>query len=561
MEKRALLAIALSFLVMMFYWYLLPQKQPTQVARQTTEESPVQPAVPDDKKPEKESTGPFKMSKLPKADVTVDEQVVHLDSPELRASFSNIGGGLKEVEVKTYHDKDGNNLVLSSQQNRYYPLTIAHLGREDLRNLPFKVTQQTASSVVFEKKTPAGVEVTKSIRLRPSEYLFEVDLELRNDSKKDIAFSEGFDIAVGAILPQVTDAKTFGARGLGLDMLIDNEVDRIPSRKVKGERREYGNVQWAALKNQFCAFILKPDQLAVGTGIWKFSHEKESGLAATLRMEDFTLVPGEAKRYQFLFYAGPKEYDTLKTIGHQFDEVMDFGKYLGPFSILILKSLNWIYGWCLNYGIAIILLTVVIKVITLPLTQKSFKSMKEMQIIQPQLTQLREKYKNNPKKLQQEMMALYKEHRINPLGGCLPLLLQMPILIAFFKTLNNAVELRGAPFMLWIKDLSAPDQLFMLPFSLPLLGNAFNLLPLIMVATFFIQQKMSMSANKGGAVTDQQRQQQKMMLVMMPIVFGVMFYSMPSGLVLYFTVSTLLGLVQQYYVLKQPSKIEVKASA
>jgi len=335
----------------------------------------------------------------------------------------------------------------------------------------------------------------------------------------------------------------------------------LSQRKVKKERFEIGNIQWGALKNQFCAFILKPDRLAVGLKAWRFEHEKETGLAAVLRMEDFALVPGESKSYHFLFYAGPKEYHTLQAIGNEFDQVMDFGKILGPFSVLILKSLIWIYGWCKNYGIAIILLTLVIKILTLPLTHKSFKSMKEMQLIQPQLQMLREKHKSNPKKLQSEMMALYKEHRINPLGGCLPLLLQMPILIAFFKTLNNAVELRGAPFMLWINDLSAPDQLFMLPFSIPLLGNAFNLLPLLMVGTFVFQQKMSSAASKGAAVTDQQKQQQKMMMVMMPLIFGVMFYNMPSGLVLYFTVSTLLGLAQQYYVLKQPHPAQAKISA
>lgn len=555
MEKRALIAIVLSFVVMMFYWYVMPQPQTPQkeaVAPAVEQLSVTAPVV------QQEAPKEYGIASLPTLASDVSEQVVELNSPELRVGISTIGGGLKEVEVKTYHDGDGNPILLTSPENHFYPLTIAQLGNEDLRQVPFELVSQDAHSVVLKKKTPLGIEIVKTIRLRPAEYLFEIDVTFQNKSQQSLSFDKGFDLAVGGILPVSGKGTSMGG-GLGVDILLDNEVLRLSQRKFKQERWESGNIKWAAVKNQFCAFILKPDRFAVGVGGSQFKSGEETGLSAVLRMEDFGLMPEEAKSYNFIFYAGPKEYDTLQAIGNEFDQVMDFGKFLGPFSIFILKSLLWIYGWCKNYGVAIILLTIVIKVLTLPLTHKSFKSMKEMQIIQPQLAELREKHKNNPKKLQSEMMAMYKEHRINPLGGCLPMLLQMPILIAFFKTLNNAVELKGAPFVLWIKDLSAPDQLFTLPVTLPILGNAFNVLPLFMVLTFVFQQKMSSAANKGMAVTDQQRQQQRMMQVFMPIIFGVLFYSMPSGLVLYFTVSTLLGLVQQYYVLKQPVVKPVKA--
>ncbi len=553
MEKRALVAIALSFFVMIFYWYFIPRQQPKSPSTAVSSEK-ISTEASTTPTPSKE----YGIASLPAVSDTSKEELVELNSPQLRAVISNIGGGLKEVEVKTYHDGEGKPLLLSAQENQFYPLTIAHLGEEDLRATPFQVVRQDGQSVVLKKETPSGLEIVKTIRLRPDQYLFEVDVVLQNKSKKEVRFEEGFDLAVGGILPG--GAKGAGA-GLGLDAILDNNVLRLAERKFKQERWDYGNIKWAAVKNQFCTFILKPDRFAVGVGGSQFQSKGQTGLSAVLRMEDFGLIAGESKSYHFLFYAGPKEYDTLKAIGHEFDQVMDFGKFLGPFSIFILKSLLWIYGWCHNYGIAIILLTVAIKIVTLPLTHKSFKSMKEMQVIQPHLAELREKHKSNPKKLQTEMMALYKEHRINPLGGCLPLLLQMPILIAFFKTLNNAVELKGAPFFFWIKDLSVPDHLFTLPMGLPILGNAFNLLPLFMVLTFVIQQRMSSAASKGAAVTEQQKQQQKMMQVMMPIIFGVLFYNMPSGLVLYFTVSTLLGLVQQYYVLKLPHPIKVKVNA
>lgn len=559
MEKRAFLAVILSFLVMIVFWYLVPQPAPTQKPRGATEKAVSPVGEPEARPPAPTPGAAYHPAQLPEAAPAAGaEKLIHLDSQQLRASFSTIGGGLKELEVKTYHDRAGKNIVLSSPENRYFALAIAHLGDEDLRSLPFEVVHQGLTSVEFRATTARGVEVTKKIMLRPTQYLFEVELTLQNKSGQQLNFPDGYDLTVGGVLP-VTDGYG-GSSALGIDAIIDHDVKRLGFGKVKTERWEIGNIAWASVKNQFCAFILKPDQFAVGLGSWRFPSEKEQGLAAALRSGEFALVPNETKQDRFLFYSGPKEYDTLKSIGHEFDQVMDFGKYLGPFSILILKCLNWIYGWCFNYGIAIIILTAVIKIITLPLTHKSFKSMKEMQAIQPQLGALREKLKDNPKKLQSEMMALYKEHRINPLGGCLPLLLQMPILIAFFKTLNNAVELRGAPFFGWIKDLSAPDQLFMLPFSIPILGNGFNVLPILMLVSFVVQQKMSSAANKGMAVTPQQQQQQKMMMTLMPVLFGVMFYNMPSGLVLYFTVSTVLGLFQQYYVMKKPTKVAVPAA-
>ncbi len=556
MEKRALVAIVLSFLVMTFYWYFLPQKQAPQ---QQVEQS--LPAIEETVtvKPSAATSKSFQSTSFTKSSANAfQEELIELATPQLNVTFSNLGAAIKQVQINTYHDRDGSPLVLSTPENQFYPLAIARLGEEDLRSVPFNVVSKDSSSVVFKKQTASRLEVVKTIRLRP-DYLFEMDLVFRNNGKKDLLYSEGLDVAIGGITPGKGGGR-LGQAGLGVDVWLDNEVTRLSQRKFKNERWENGNIKWVAVKNQFCAFILKPNRLAVGMGGVQFQDKDQTGLSAVLKMEDFGLVPGETKSFRFVFYAGPKEYDTLKAVGNDFDKVMDFGKYLGPFSIAILKSLLWIYGWCKNYGVAIILLTIVIKVLTLPLTHKSFKSMKEMQLIQPQLAELREKHKSNPKKLQTEMMGLYKEHKINPLGGCLPLLLQMPILIAFFKTLNNAVELKGAPFVLWIKDLSVPDQLFTLPFSIPLLGNEFNLLPLIMVATFVLQQKISTAANKGAAVTDQQRQQQKMMVVMMPIVFGFMFYNMPSGLVLYFTVSTLLGLLQQYYVLRQPHPMQAKAA-
>ncbi|MBN2684728.1 MAG: membrane protein insertase YidC, partial [Pontiellaceae bacterium] len=195
-----------------------------------------------------------------------------------------------------------------------------------------------------------------------------------------------------------------------------------------------------------------------------------------------------------------------------------------------------------NYGVAIILLTLVVRVLFWPLTHKSTESMKRMQELQPQIKALQVKYKSNPQRMQQETMALYKENKVNPMGGCLPMLLQMPVLFALFSVLRNAIELRYSSF-LWISDLSSPENLFAGAFKIPLLGwDALNILPIVMAGSMIWQQKVS--APSTAAATPEQQQQQKMMMYMMPIMMLVFFYTMPSGLTLYWTTSNLLMIAQ-----------------
>jgi YidC/Oxa1 family membrane protein insertase len=193
-------------------------------------------------------------------------------------------------------------------------------------------------------------------------------------------------------------------------------------------------------------------------------------------------------------------------------------------------------------------LAVILNIILFPLTMKSFTSMKKMQELHPQMEKLKTQYKDTPEKLNKEMMELYKKYKINPLSGCLPLLLQMPIFVALYQALVKSIDLRGAHF-LWIKDLSTPDAV-KLPFTLPVIGNSINILPIIMIVGMVIQQKVSASAT-GAAVTNEQKQQQKMMLIIMPVMFGFIFYGMPSGLVLYWVVNTALTIVEQSYIFKK----------
>ena len=264
-------------------------------------------------------------------------------------------------------------------------------------------------------------------------------------------------------------------------------------------------------------------------------------------VEPITIKPGETSEQKYIIYAGPSDIASLRQVGYGLDESINYG-FFGGISKFILAVMKFFYNIVHSWGLAIILLSVFLNVILFPLTMKSFKSMQKMQELHPQMEKLKVQYKGNPQKLNQEIMELYKKYKINPFSGCLPMLLQMPIFFALYQALMKSIELRGTKF-LWIKDLSMPDAV-PIPFTLPLIGNSINILPLVMVVAMVLQQKIS-TKTMGSAITVEQREQQKIMLIVMPIMFGFIFYNMPSGLVLYWVVNTVLTVVEQQAVFKK----------
>ena len=216
--------------------------------------------------------------------------------------------------------------------------------------------------------------------------------------------------------------------------------------------------------------------------------------------------------------------------------MLSFG-WMAPVARFLLGLLNLCHKMVKNYGVAIILLTLIVKLATAPLTLKAYRASQDMKKIQPQLTSLKEKYRDNPQKFNQEQMALFKRHKINPLGGCLPMLPSMPIFFALFDLLRNAIELRGASFW-WISDLTAPDAIYALPFTIPLLGSNLNLLPLLYAGTTLLQQKLG-----GGMEAVADNPNMKMMQYM-PLIFTFIFYNFASGLVLYFLCSNIFTIFQ-----------------
>jgi YidC/Oxa1 family membrane protein insertase len=237
-----------------------------------------------------------------------------------------------------------------------------------------------------------------------------------------------------------------------------------------------------------------------------------------------TLRPGETVTLDYLLYFGPKDLDILKAVDHQLARAIDFG-FFAPIARPLLHVLKFFYSFIGNYGVAIILLTAIIKALFWPLTQKSYSSMKAMQKLQPEMLRIKEKYKNDRERLNRETMELYKTNRVNPLGGCLPMLVQIPVFFALYKVLLDAIELRHAPFALWLTDLSAKDPYYVTP--------------IVMGATMFIQQKMT--------PTNMDPVQAKMFMIM-PIVFTFLFLNFPSGLVIYWLVNNVLTIAQQFFI-------------
>jgi YidC/Oxa1 family membrane protein insertase len=244
------------------------------------------------------------------------------------------------------------------------------------------------------------------------------------------------------------------------------------------------------------------------------------------------VLSGEA-RHVFHVYLGPSEYDRLRSLGLGLEEGVNLGwKFFRPISHLLLTVMVWMYGFIPNYGVVIIIISSLTKVLFYPLTKSSFRSMKAMQQIQPHVKEVREKYKGDPKRMQVETMELYKKHKVNPVGGCLPMLLQMPVFIALYSVLANSITMRQAGFGLWIDDLSVPDTLFVIG-AFPI-----HVLPVVMFVTTVAQQLL----------TPVQDPRQKLMGYMMPFVMLFIFYSFPAGLNLYWTVNNILTVAQQWKI-------------
>jgi YidC/Oxa1 family membrane protein insertase len=407
-------------------------------------------------------------------------------------------------------------------------------------------------TITFRANGPGGPVVEKRYTFRNGAY--EVGLSVSIGREDGLQRSDAFDISWDcgmAVTEGVarSDLQQFAAMARLGEEYYKETLRKFgkETEKIKGEAM----VVWAGAKTKYFLSAIIPERQRSGSV--SLEGNSAEGFIGYSVQYPFRGDPRLVEE-NFVCYLGPLDMDALKTYGVGLEKTIDLGR-LRFLSVFVLNFMTFLKRFIPNYGVIIIILSVLTKVLFYRLTHKSFKSMKDMQRLQPRIKELQEKYRDNKQKMNEEMMRLYKEAGVNPLGGCLPLLLQMPIFIALFNVLRNTIELRKAPFALWINDLSSPDTLFRFGVSLPFVGNEFHLLPILMGAAMVLQSKMGASPTGEAAPATQT----KMMSTLMPIIFTVFFYSMPSGLVIYWFVNNVLTIVQQYYVHKEVEREEVES--
>jgi len=524
MEKRLIIAFALSVLVIVSFQMIAPRPKMRTEPQATQLDKPVvTPSI----------SNKVDSEQIP--EIVEDEKDIVIENNRLKITLSNVGGAIKKIELKEYKDRYGDYSVVSNNVNyQYYIGALSSIsGDARLAKSVFDV-ETTSNSVIFSADID-GLTIIKKYSISDDSYIVDISVDANNRSANEVPLSYSIIAGSGIIEPDMQSRQM-----IEIQSKIDGKVAGF-KRPGKSTVIRNGAVEWSALKSRYFSMIMKP--LSV-TDQESYSETSEGNLVSKIKVPETTIKPMFHVEHTFTLYAGPSSQPILAKYG--LEETMTYG-FFGDISKLLLWFMRLFYNMTKNWGIAIIVLSVFLNLILYPLTLKSMTSMKKMQMLHPQMEKLKSQFKDNPQKLNKEMMELYKKNKINPLGGCLPMLLQMPVFIALYQALSKSIDLRAADF-LWIRDLSMPEAI-KIPVTLPLIGNSLNILPLVMVAGMVIQQKMS-SRMTGGAVTDEQKQQQKMMLIIMPIMFGFIFYNMPSGLVLYWVINTTLTIVEQSFMFR-----------
>ena len=546
MDKRTLLALGLSFLVFLV-WSLVYSPKPT--------DKPIHKQA----MPEKDQRQPFlkerAMPSAPKRDFVLevgrDSEDIRIETELYTAIFSGSGPLIKSFKLKKYlsklekgsplrelihvKNKDGYgfNLGFSGQNIPNINWATYKVNRHDI-NIR---TGDQPNELVYDWKSPQGIEIQTRFLFYADEY--KIDLSIIINNKSEYLLDDNLLLNL-AHFPQETK-KSYGAFE-GMALLLGNKLKEVKVKKLKDQVFS-GQIPWMAYEEPyFMAAIIneKSEKATVKSTILPDGEIRISYISPSLNL-------GQAEKIieKFTLYLGPRDLYILKALNKKLEKAINFG-WFDIIAKPLLVTLRFFNKYLANYGLSIILLTIIIKILFWPLTHKSYQSMKEMRKLQPMMAKIREKYKGNKQEMQKQLMGLYKTYKINPMGGCLPMIVQIPVFFALFRVLPNSIELRHAPFILWIKDLSAPDRLFSFPFQIPFMAPPYGIpvLTLIMGASMFLQQKMTPTPGDPA---------QAKMMMLLPIVFTFLFINFPSGLVLYWLVNNVLSIAQQYRINRQVS--------
>ena len=492
------------------------------------------------------------------------ESTVALYNDYIEAVFTTRGGAIQTVSFLQTKSGERDDYVFN--KGGLLPALSLNLnsGDGEIRefDLDYRIEQQSSDSVTFVLESSEGLSIRREYRIASTgsedePYTIEHSTVFKNNSTSAKALSSIY-FNLGTARP-ITE-EMIGVNFLNVGYFDGEDAEFIPIKKLTGGKgflgigasdpkdviAETARIEWSSVKNQFFASVLSSNTVA--SDVFVYPVEAPSGvvnqpgrlgISGSVGYEIGTLAAGESKSLDFQYFVGPKEFKRLQAMGNEQDLVMQFG-FLGFFSKLLLAFMYLIHSVVPSWGWSIVIMTICIKLIFWPLTAKASRSQKRMATIQGPMAELKEKHKDNPQKMQQETLKLFKEHQVNPVAGCLPMLIQMPIFLGLFYMLRTASELRFESF-LWVSDLSLPDTQFVVG------GFPINILPMIMGVTMFLQ--MSMMPVSPTADPMQQK-----IFKFLPFIFLIFLYNFASGLVLYWTVQNILTIIQQKIINSRPDE-------
>ena len=549
-QMRLLLALVLSFLVFMlwnvFFGQEAPQKKPVpqlqeEAKKEEKTESEAKPAAPS------AGTKPVLESAVaPKPERPARQLMV--ETPLYKAVLSEKGGGISSFSLKKYRAAAANDSPLMNlfPENGSLDGLLVGLSSTGVSGFEKELFQFNLSGdhlslsdgtreVVFSFKDDGGFQLEKVYRFSADSYVIGFEVRLVNGTSQPI--KESLLVALKNGFAEKNKSTAFE----GPSLLLNRSLETIPIDEIAKKNSLSGQIGWVALESRY--FMTSVIPVKDQTSTVRLGLLPGNVVEAQYIEPEQTLAPGSRQQFDYQLFFGPKSMSAVAQAGHDLSRIIDFG-YFDVLAKPCLWLMNYLYTIIPNYGVAIIILTILSKILLWPLGTKSYKSMSQMKKLQPLIKEIRDKYKDDRKKMNEEVMRLHRTYNINPLGGCLPMVVQIPVFFALYRMLDQAIELRHAPFIGWINDLSAPDRLFHFDFSIPFMEPPYGIpvLTLIMGATMFWQQKMTPPA---GDPT-----QAKMMLLM-PVVFTFIFINFSAGLVLYWLVNNVLSIGQQYYTQKK----------
>ena len=573
MDKQTTIAFVLIGIILVVWLYMTAPEPVVEKPKQTDSTTIVIDTLQKEQEIKPIVREPKTQENIPTQDTVSrkNEKITTIENEVFIVELSNIGGNIHKVFLKDFN----NWYSINDKSNDYYEKSVQliNYSRGNTYNLSFVSTDGKAintgdytftsdkapgkyqingkDSIIirFTWKVGERQEIIKSYKFNGSSY--EIGSKIELSGMRDVISNNAYDLVWNNGL-RFVEYNTVDEANYSNSSVYYGDEQAILDASSVGEKVQedyHGRIDWIAVRNKYFAAVIIPDNPSNVDGAYLegdreqiSAHGVEEYYNARLILP-FKNTDNETR--SFKLYIGPVDYNKLKSLGSHLKALVDFGSFFGlkfvvrPIAEYVLLPLfNFLHLFIPNYGFVIVVFSLIIKIVVYPLTKQSYQSMKKMQLLQPKIAEIKEKYKDDQQKLNKETMKLYQTYGVNPAGGCLPMLLQMPIFVALWGLFRTAIELRQQPFILWIKDLSQPDVIYNLGFKLPLFGiQEISGLALLMGITTFIQQKMTMKDPK-----------QKAMVYVMPIFLTILFMSFPSGLNLYYFLFNLFSIAQQQYI-------------